>query len=121
MSPARARLRALAAAAGYDRETLELIVDAALPAHLPGKRLNDTLIGHVATAVEVLAQCGYTADELELITESYRLRYRDGRWRDRFWHNQLCAATLRFNQPRFYGLSPCESDRARLAEFARAA
>ena len=121
MSPARARLSALAAAAGYGRETLELIVDAALPAHTPGARLNDTLIGHVTSAVEVLAQCGYTADELELIIDSYRLRYRDGRWRERFWRNQLRAATLRFNEPRFYGLSPCESDPARLAEFPRAA
>lgn len=116
MSTARARLRALAAAAGYERETLELIVDAALPKYIPGERLDDTLIGHVATAVEVLAQCGYTADELAEIVVSYRLRFRDGRWRERFWHNQLRAATLRFTQPRVYGLSPCESDPARLAD-----
>ena len=121
MSPARARLSALAAAADYGRETLELIVDAALPAHTPGARLNDALIGDVTTAVEVLAQCGYTADELAEIMVSYRLRFRNGRWRERFWHNQLRAATLRFNQPRVYGLSPCESDPARLAEFPRAA
>ena len=41
MSPARARLAALAAAAGYGPDTLALIADAALPAHRPGERLDD--------------------------------------------------------------------------------
>lgn len=120
MTSPRARLNALAAAAGYGPETLTLIADAALPAHHSGHRLDDTRIGHVATAVEVLAQCGYSAEDLPEIIDSYRLRYRDGRWREHFWRNQLRAATLRFNHPRFYGLSPCEADPARLAELATA-
>ena len=63
----------------------------------------------------MLAQCGYQADELPDLVDGYRLRYRDGRWRERFWRNQLRAATLRYRHPRFYGLSPCEADPARLA------
>lgn len=117
MSAARTRLAALAAAAGYGPDTLLVIADAALPRHVPGERLDDTLVGHIASAVEVLAQCGYHADELAELIDRYRLRYRDGRWRERFWHNQLRAATLRYQHPRFYGLSPCEADPARLSAF----
>jgi hypothetical protein len=115
MSPARTRLAALAAAAGYGPETLLLIAEAALPAHRPGERLDDTLLAHVASAVEVLAQCGYCAAAITDLVGSYRLRHRDGRWRERFWRAQLRIAALRFRHPRFYGLSPCEADPARLA------
>ena len=117
MSAARTRLAALAAAAGYGPDTLLVIADAALPSLSPGDRLDDVLVGHVASAVEVLAQCGYRADELPDLIDRYRLRYRDGRWRERFWRNQLRAATLRYQHPRFYGLSPCEADPARLAAY----
>ena len=44
MSPARARLSALAAAAGYGPDTLMLIAEAALPAHRPGDRLDDAQV-----------------------------------------------------------------------------
>jgi hypothetical protein len=115
MSPARARLAALAHAAGYGPDTLGLIADAALPDHRPGERLDDAHIAHVATAVEVLAQCGYAAAVLPELVDSYRARYRDGRWREQFWQRQLRTAALRYRHPRFYGLSPCEADPARLA------
>jgi hypothetical protein len=115
MTPARARLGALTAAAGYGPDALLLIADAALPGHRPGDRLHEPLVAHIATAVEVLAQCGYAADVLPDLIDSYRLRYRDGHWREHFWRAQLRIAALRFNHPRFYGLSPCEADPSRLA------
>src|SRR3954467_3549133 len=115
MSPARPRLAALAAAAGYGPDTLLLIAEAALPRQRPGERLDDSGLAQVATAVEVLAQCGYCAEAISDLVGSYRQRHRDGRWREHFWRAQLRIAALRFNHPRFYGLSPCEADPDRLA------
>ena len=115
MSSARQRLVALAAAAGYGPDTLSLIADAALPAHPPGERLDDTNLAHLASAVEVLAQAGYPAHALAEVVASYRARYGESGWRGPFWSRQLRAAALRYRQPRFYGLSPCEADPARLA------
>src|SRR3954467_14284132 len=117
MSPARPRLAALAAAAGYGPDTLLLIAEAALPRHRPGERLDDSGLAQVATAVEVLAQCGHSAEAISDLVASYRLRHRDGRWREHFWRAQLRIAALRFNHPRFYGLSPCEADPARLTAY----
>jgi hypothetical protein len=115
VSPARERLAALATAAGYGTDALSMIADAALPRHIAGERLGETAIAHVASAVEVLAQCGYSADALTHIIAHYRDRYGERRWREFFWQRQLRTAALRFNHPRFYGLSPSETDPARLA------
>jgi hypothetical protein len=114
MTSARARLAALAAAAGYGPDALALIADAALPSHRPGERLNDAAVAHIATAVEVLAQCGHRASVLPDIVAHYRGRYGELGWRAQFWQRQLRTATLRYRHPRFYGLSPCEADPARL-------
>jgi hypothetical protein len=113
MTSARARLAALATAAGYGPETLQLIADATLPSH--GPRLPAAEIAHVATAVEVLAQAGLPADGLPDVIASYRARYGEACWREQFWRRQLRIAALRYREPRFYGLSPCEADPARLA------
>ena len=115
MSAARERLAALAAAAGYGPDTLSLIADAALPLHRPGERLDDASVAHVCTAVEVLAQCGYTATALADVVAGYRDRYGERCWREFFWPRQLHIAALRFNHPRFYGVSPCDADPSRLA------
>jgi hypothetical protein len=115
MSPARQRLAALAAAAGYGPDALALIADAALPAHRPGERLPEEQIAHVASAVEVLAQCGHPSEALADIAGHYRDRYGEPCWREPFWRGQLRIAALRYREPRFYGLSPCEADPARLA------
>jgi hypothetical protein len=117
MSPARTRLAALAAAAGYGPATLLLIAEATLPRQQPGERLDDAGLAQVTSAVEVLAQCGHSAEAISELVGSYRQRHRDGRWREHFWHAQLRIAALRFNHPRFYGLSPCEADPVRLASF----
>jgi hypothetical protein len=118
MTATRTRLATLAAAAGYGPDALALIADAALPWHRPGDRLDDSGLAQVASAVEVLAQCGYRADVLPELVDSYRLRYRGRCWREPFWRAQLRIAAVRFNHPRFYGLSPCEADPARLAAHA---
>ena len=69
----------------------------------------------------MLAQCGHPADALPDLVGSYRDRYGDGCWREHFWRAQLRIAALRYRHPRFYGLSPCEADPARLAARDRAA
>ena len=117
MSPARRRLAAMAAAAGYGPDALLAIADAALPALLPGERLTDPQLEHVADAVEVLAQCGRAEADLPELILRYRLSYR-GTWRQPFWRQQLRTAAQRFNDPHRYGLSPCEDDPARLARAA---
>ena len=64
MTPARRRLAAQAAAAGYPSGTLALIAQAALPGHRPGEQLDELLVDHVRTAVEILAQAGHRGDAL---------------------------------------------------------
>src|SRR3954463_8253475 len=115
MSATRARLATLAAAAGYGPDTLLLIAEAALPRQQPGERLDDAGLAQVTSAVEVLAQCGHSAEAISDLVGSYRQRHRDGSWREHFWRAQLRIAAVRFNHPRFYGLSPCEANPARLA------
>jgi hypothetical protein len=115
MTGTRARVAALAAAAGYGPDALALIAEAALPAHRPGEGLDESGLAQVAAAVEVLAQCGYRQEFLPDLIDSYRARYHGRRWREHFWRAQLRIAALRFNHPRFYGLSPCEADPGRLA------
>ena len=115
MSAGRERLAALATAAGYGPDALSLIADAALPLRRPGERLDDVSVAHVCTAVEVLAQCGYRAEVLGDIVAHYRDRYGERCWREQFWQRQLRTAALRYTNPRFYGLSPCEADPSRLA------
>jgi hypothetical protein len=116
MTAPRARLAALAAAAGYGPDALSLIADAALPTRPTcGERLGDTDIAHVASAVEVLAQAGHPASALPALVGHYRDRYGERCWREQFWQQQLRTACLRYRHPRFYGLSPCEADPTRLA------
>jgi hypothetical protein len=116
MTGARARLAALAAAAGYGADALGLIADAALPTRpARGERLGDTDIANIATAVQVLAQAGHPANALPALVAHYRDRYGERCWREQFWQRQLRTASLRYRHPRFYGLSPCEADPARLA------
>jgi len=62
VSPARRRLAAQAAAAGYSAGALALIAQAALPGHRPGEMLDELLVEHVRTAVEILAQAGIPGD-----------------------------------------------------------
>ena len=118
MTATRTRLATLAAAAGHGPDTLLLIAEATLPRRRPGERLDDGALAQVTSAVEVLAQCGYSEEQVSDLVGSYRQRHRDGRWREHFWRAQLRIAALRFNHPRFYGLSPCEADPARLAAHA---
>jgi hypothetical protein len=115
MTAARARLRALADAAGYGPDALALIADAALPIHTAGERPCDRDVAYVATAVEVLAQAGHPAAVLTALVAHYRARYGEPGWRAQFWQRQLRTACLRYRHPRFYGLSPCDAAPARLA------
>jgi hypothetical protein len=106
MSP-RARLAALAAAAGYPTATLDLIVEATLPRHPAGERLRDAQLEQVTSAVEVLAQAGRSAASIEVLTAEYR-RADGERWRERFWERAVRTAAVRHSHPELYGRSPCE-------------
>jgi len=109
VSPARRRLAAQAAAAGYSAGALALIAQAALPGHRPGEMLDELLVEHVRTAVEILAQAGIPGDALGALLAHYHRRYGED-WRQHFWRRQLRIAGLRFNHPELYGPSPCEPD-----------
>ncbi|HEY6887714.1 MAG TPA: hypothetical protein VI300_08045, partial [Solirubrobacter sp.] len=92
MNPARERLAALAAAAGYGPDALALIADAALPLYRPGKRLDAMHVAHIASAVEVLAQAGHPAHVLPDLVAHYRDRHGEPCWREAFWSAQLRIA-----------------------------
>ena len=100
MSPARARLAALAAAAGYGPDTLALIADAALPAHRPGERLDDTLDrarrhrGRGARPVRLPAPTRSPTSSLTTATATATAC-----WREQFWQRQLRTAALRYQPP----------------------
>ena len=111
---ARDRLAAQAAAAGYPPHLLALIANATLPRYEPGQRLEDAQIDQITTAVEVLAQAGSTARALPEQLADYQQRHGTG-WRARFWTRALRTAAVRHRHPDRYGLSPCETDPARLA------
>ena len=113
-SPARSRLAAQAAAAGYPADLLALIAHATLPRHRPGERLEDAHVEQVTDAVEVLAQAGYSAAHLRALLAHYQRR-QGGGWRERFWARALRIASVRYRYPHVYGLSPCEADPDRLA------
>ena len=113
-SPARSRLAAQAAAAGYPADLLALIAHATLPRHRPGERLEDAHVEQVTDAVEVLAQAGYSAANLRALLADYQRRHGGG-WRERFWARALRIATVRYRYQHVYGPSPCEADPDRLA------
>jgi hypothetical protein len=115
---ARSRLVAQAAAAGYPRDLLALIANAALPAYQPGHQLEDAQIDLVTDAVEVLAQAGYSAADLPGQLADYQRRHSND-WRQRFWARALRIANVRYRHPNRDGLSPCETDPDRLATHAR--
>ena len=112
--PARSRLAAQAAAAGYPADLLALIAHATLPRHRPGERLEDAHVEQVTDAVEVLAQAGYSAANLRALLADYQRRHGGG-WRERFWARALRIASVRYRHPHVYGPSPCEADPDRLA------
>ena len=90
-----------------------LIADAALPAHRPGERLDDTLRRarrHRRRGARPVRPTPPAA--LADVVAHYRDRYGERCWREQFWQRQLRIAALRFRHPRFYGLSPCEADPA---------
>lgn len=114
---ARSRLAAQAAAAGYPPSVLALIAHAALADYQPGDELADAQIAQITDAVEVLAQAGYRADRLPDQLAAYQRRH-GSRWRDPFWARALRTASVRYSHPELYGLSPCETDPDRVAEYA---
>ena len=115
MSATRARLATLAAAAGYGPDALALIADAALPGTGPANDSTTAASPRSPAPSRSSPSAATPPSALADLVDSYRARYRDGSWRERFWRAQLRIAALRFNHPRFYGLSPCEADPARLA------
>lgn len=110
----RARL-AKTAAAGYPPSLLSLIAETTLPRHQAGEQLDDAQIEQITQAVEVLAQAGRTAENLAILIAAYRHRH-GGAWRECFWAQTLRTANVRYTHPERYGLSPCETNSARIAQ-----
>ena len=98
MSPARDRLAAQAAAAGYPTALLATVAEATLPRHRAGERLDDRQIQHVTAAVETLAQAGISAAQLPELVAEHQRRHGE-QWRDRFWAHVLRAANDRTRAP----------------------
>jgi hypothetical protein len=117
MSPARKRLAAQAAAAGYPAALVTTVAEATLPRHRAGEPLDDAQIEQITSAVETLAQAGRTAEQLPELVAHYR-RHHGEDWRQRFWAQSLRTANFRHAHPELHGLSPCETDPVRLAQHA---
>ena len=102
------RLALQALRAGYGRGALELLADLTLRRRR-GEALDDRALAEILVAVEVCAQAGYTAESLELIAEHARQSASpEEDWRARFWSKHaMPAASRRYLNPKFYGLSPC--------------
>jgi hypothetical protein len=115
VTSARERLAALAAAAEYLGSAITLLAEGTLPRHTAGEPLGESECAQLADAIEVLAQAGRTGDTLAAVIGDYRQRHRAD-WRERFWARTLRTASLRYAHPERYGLSPCETDPARLAQ-----
>jgi hypothetical protein len=118
VNTARSRLAVRAAAAGYPPDLLGQIADAVLPNYTPGDRLDDRMVDRVSDAVLVIAQVGYDHQQLGALMDGYRECHGD-QWRSPFWTRTLAIAAVRYQHPDVYGLSPCETDPQRLAQFAR--
>ena len=118
MNAARSRLAAHAAAAGYPPDLLTQITHAVLAGYTPGSRLTDMQVDQVTDAVQVIAQAGYDHQQLHDVLDSHQTQHHD-RWRFWFWKSTLRIAAVRYRHPDQYGLSPCETDPERLAQFAR--
>jgi hypothetical protein len=115
MSPARDRLAAQAAAAGYPTALLTTVADATLPRHRAGERLDDRQIDHLTAAVETLAEAGISAEQLPGLVADHRRRHGE-QWRDRFWAHVLRAANDRTSHARRHAPSPGKSGPARHAQ-----
>jgi hypothetical protein len=83
-SEARRRLTTVAADAGYPGALLAEIAVATLPAYTSGEQLAEQQLGHVADAVELLAEAGLSAEQTSELLGACRERSPE-RWRERFW------------------------------------
>ena len=117
MNAARSRLATHAAAAGYPPDLLGQIAHAVLTSHTPGSRLTDLQIDQVSDAVQVIAQAGYDHQQLRDVLASHQTQHHD-RWRSSFWNSTVAIAAVRYRHPDRFGLSPCETDPERLAQFS---
>ena len=98
VSLARARLAAVAAAAGYPGTLLTQIAHATLPAYRPGDTLSDAQIEQLTLAVEVLTESGHDADATTTLIARHRQAGGE-RWRDALWAEALRAANARCAPP----------------------
>ena len=68
--------------------------------------------------MQVIAQAGYDHQQLLDVLDSHQTQHHD-QWRSWFWKSTVAIAAVRYRHPDLYGLSPCETDPERLAQFAR--
>ena len=89
---ARERLQQLAHAAGYGRDVLEAVADAALHPYQPqpGQRATDGQLRQITRAVDVLVSAGRTG--AEVLTRLGGFKDAGGDWRLEFWRAELAQA-----------------------------
>lgn len=96
----RERLQQLARAAGYGRDVLEAIADAALHPHQPkpGQRATDRQLRQITGAVDVLVTAGRTG--AQILTRLGGFKDAGGDWRFEFWRAELAQANRNDNAQR---------------------
>lgn len=96
----RERLQQRARVAGYGRDVLEAIADAALHPHQPkpGQRATDSQLRRITGAVDVLVTAGRTA--AQVLTRLGGFKDAGGDWRFEFWRAELAEANRNHNAQR---------------------
>lgn len=114
MSP-RERLERAAVLAGYGPQALFAIAEAALPNYRAPAPLGEEHFKQVLDCVEVIAQAGLHEAEIPALVGQFQAS--GPAWQGDFWTQVVRVASMRFNRPDLYGLSPCEDDPGRLAQW----
>src|SRR4051794_33517595 len=111
MSPARERLAAQSAAAGYPTALLITVAEATLPHHRAGERLDDRQIDDITAALETHAMPASAPSGCQRSSPTTGTA-----WREPFWAHVLRTANARTTHPERHGFSPHETDPTRLAQ-----
>ena len=101
-SEQRRRLATAAANAGYPASVLPAVAQATLPTYTAGQQLADRQLGHVADAVELLAEAGLSAEQVGALIAACRQRAPHG-WRETFWAFAVRAVRAQAHRPHTRG------------------
>jgi hypothetical protein len=100
-SEQRRRLASAAADAGDPASLLPAVAHATLPTYTAGQQLADRQLGHVADAVELLAEAGLNAEQVGALIAACRQRAPHG-WREPFWAFAVRTVRARARRARIH-------------------